>query len=85
MNANIPNHPCNGKCSEYKEEQCSTCLILAPCCDYCGSDEMVKRTASNNRFICIDCMDELEPVTSFATSDIDVHIARAVIAQGEIS
>ncbi|WP_254433798.1 hypothetical protein [Acinetobacter sp. Marseille-Q1618] len=28
-NPNIPKHPCSGKCSEFKEEQCNHCLIPA--------------------------------------------------------
>lgn len=27
MKSNISKHPCQGKCTEYKEEQCGTCLI----------------------------------------------------------
>lgn len=29
MKSNIPKHPCSGKCSEFKEEQCNHCLIMA--------------------------------------------------------
>ncbi|EGK48378.1 hypothetical protein K5F25_09785 [Acinetobacter baumannii] len=25
--SNLANHPCSGKCTDFKEEQCSTCLI----------------------------------------------------------
>ena len=27
MKSNIPKHPCKNKCTDYKEEQCKTCLI----------------------------------------------------------
>ena len=25
--SNLANHPCSGKCTDFNEEQCSTCLI----------------------------------------------------------
>ena len=62
MNTNtLPKHPCQGKCTEFKEEQCSNCLILVPQCDYCGSDSMVSRTENNDGFICADCYWEDKP------------------------
>ena len=27
MKSNIPKHPCKNKCTDFKEEQCNTCLI----------------------------------------------------------
>ena len=27
MKSNIPKHPCANKCTDFKEEQCNTCLI----------------------------------------------------------
>ena len=27
MKSNIPKHPCKNKCTDFKEEQCKTCLI----------------------------------------------------------
>ncbi|WP_171476963.1 hypothetical protein [Acinetobacter pullicarnis] len=27
MKSNLPQHPCKGKCTAFKEEQCNTCLI----------------------------------------------------------
>ena len=27
MKSNIPKHPCKNKCTNFKEEQCNTCLI----------------------------------------------------------
>ena len=27
MKSNIPKHPCANKCTDFKEEQCKTCLI----------------------------------------------------------
>ena len=27
MKSNIPKHPCTDKCTDFKEEQCKTCLI----------------------------------------------------------
>ncbi len=36
-NSNIPKHPCAGKCSNFKDEQCKTCLVQElpshKCCD----------------------------------------------------
>ena len=29
MKSNIPKHPCANKCTNFKEEQCNTCLILS--------------------------------------------------------
>lgn len=29
MKSNIPKHPCKNKCTDFKEEQCKTCLILS--------------------------------------------------------
>ena len=26
-NSNLPQHPCAGKCTEFKNEQCKTCLV----------------------------------------------------------
>jgi len=85
MKSNLPQHPCKGKCTAFDEERCGTCLILDPTCDYCGSDQLVVKSQSTDCFICIDCVDDLEPVALFITGDINEHLARAVIAQGEIS
>lgn len=78
---NISNHPCSGKCTEFNEDRCNTCLILAPACNYCGSEQLVMKLPGENHFACSDCVDDLEPVAP----DLAEHYARAVVAQGEIS
>ena len=85
MKSNLPQHPCQGKCTAFDEERCGTCLILDPTCDYCGSDQLVVRAQADDGFICTGCIDELEPVAPYVTSDINLYMARAVIAQGEIT
>lgn len=40
--ANLPQHPCAGKCTEFKEEQCSTCLVsFEPKADFLPGDVVV--------------------------------------------
>ena len=80
MNTNtLPKHPCQGKCTEFKEEQCSNCLILVPQCDYCGSDSMVSRTENNDGFICADCYleDKPEHTVALFVSDEGVMVNSA--------
>ena len=70
---------------EFKEEQCGTCLILAPQCDYCGSDSMVGRTETNDGFICADCYweDKPEHTVALFVSGVETHYSRE-LAQGEV-
>lgn len=70
---------------KFKEEQCGTCLILAPQCDYCGSDSMVGRTETNDGFICADCYWEDKPEYTLAlfVSGVETHYSRE-LAQGEV-
>lgn len=48
MKSNIPKHPCAGKCSNFKDEQCKTCLVQElpshKCCDvdFLPGDVVVK-------------------------------------------
>ena len=82
---NLTEHQCKGKCPEFKEEQCGTCLILAPQCDYCVSDSMVGRTETNDGFICADCYWEDKPEHTLAlfVSGVETHYSRE-LAQGEV-
>lgn len=39
MKSNIPKHPCANKCTEFKEEQCKTCLVQElPSSKECDAD-----------------------------------------------
>ncbi|RZG71848.1 hypothetical protein EXE09_17920 [Acinetobacter sp. WCHAc060025] len=39
MKSNIPKHPCANKCTDFKEEQCNTCLVRElPSAKECDSD-----------------------------------------------
>ncbi|MCG2572362.1 hypothetical protein LVY74_02165 [Acinetobacter sp. ME22] len=64
--SNLPQHPCQGKCTEFKESHCNHCLILEPACDYCGSDQLVSRTATG--FVCLDCSEEPNIIDGFIQS-----------------
>jgi len=39
MKSNITKHPCSGKCTEFKEEQCKTCLVQEV--SFCDADFLV--------------------------------------------
>lgn len=44
-NTNLAQHPCAGKCTEFKEEQCSTCLVsFEPNADFLPGDVVVLKT-----------------------------------------
>lgn len=82
---NISNHPCSGKCSEYKEEQCKHCLIP-------NSTE-----ANNNLSGAIFCGWDLaagddqhieyiiSPKCRVMDSEESVHFLRALEAKREVS
>lgn len=42
MTINLTQHPCAGKCTEFKDEQCSTCLVsFEPKVDFLPDDVVV--------------------------------------------
>ncbi len=57
MNTNLTQHPCAGKCTEFKEEQCSTCLVsFEPKADFLPGDVVVfKNPKSTNALLTIEC------------------------------
>ncbi|WP_336964061.1 hypothetical protein [Acinetobacter pittii] len=44
--SNLANHPCSGKCTDFNEEQCSTCLIKQD-----ALHQIVKLQADEDKFL----------------------------------
>ncbi len=67
MKPNISKHPCAGKCTEFKDEQCKTCLVqvnITQTCIDCGSNNLYKGGEIKEPKMCIDCFASMTGFTS---------------------
>lgn len=58
MKPNLPQHPCANKCTEFKDEQCKTCLVqenVTQTCIDCGSTDLYKGGEIKEPKMCLDC------------------------------
>ncbi|MFP6818681.1 hypothetical protein [Acinetobacter sp.] len=65
MKANLPQHPCANKCTDFKGKQCKTCLVqenVKQTCIDCGSTDLYKGGDIKEPKMCLDCY---APMTGF--------------------
>ena len=63
MKSNIPKHPCKNKCTDFKEEQCKTCLIPM---------NLTELELTNNDFLVGDVVVLTNYFTNFSNELLDV-------------
>ena len=74
MKSNIPKHPCANKCTDFKEEQCNTCLIpLNPTeSDFLVGDAVVINLG-------IETLDDIYNIIEVYENTIDVYIGIGIL------
>ena len=60
MKSNLPQHPCKGKCSNFRTEQCNTCLIAAEA-DFTYGDMVVKTHGDDNTLYEFSRLNRVDP------------------------
>lgn len=60
MKSNLPQHPCKGKCSNFRTEQCNTCLIAVES-DFTYGDMVVKTHGDDNTLYVFAMQSEINP------------------------
>ena len=60
MKSNLPQHPCKGKCTAFKEEQCNTCLIAVNA-DFTYGDMVVKTHGDDNTLYEFSRLNRVDP------------------------
>lgn len=79
MTTNLTQHPCAGKCTEFKEEQCSTCLVsFEPKADFLPGDVVVfKSENAIEQLLTVSKVEQdnvlLEGNSKFASSHLIRH------------